>query len=95
MKHFFRIKAGFTLFALASFFIEINAQDNISSDSLIYRQLVDYGIHFTNDNSVSLLMSGQEKFDDMFKAIRQARHSIHLEYFNLRNDSIAYLLFDI
>ena len=95
MKHFFRIKAGFTLFALASFFIEINAQDNITSDSLIYRQLVDYGIHFTNDNSVSLLMSGQEKFDDMFKAIRQARHSIHLEYFNFRNDSIASLLFDI
>ena len=95
MKHSFRIKAGVMLFALASFFIEINAQDNISSDSLIYRQLVDYGIHFTNDNSVSLLMSGQEKFDDMFKAIRQARHSIHLEYFNFRNDSIASLLFDI
>ena len=38
-------------------------------------------------------MSGQEKFDDMFKAIRQARKSIHLEYFNFRNDSIAGLLF--
>ena len=40
-------------------------------------------------------MSGQEKFDDMFKAIRQAKSSIHLEYFNFRNDSIASLLFDI
>lgn len=40
-------------------------------------------------------MSGQEKFDDMFKAIRQARSSIHLEYFNFRNDSIAGLLFNM
>lgn len=40
-------------------------------------------------------MSGQEKFDDMFCAIRQARHSVHLEYFNFRNDSIASLLFDL
>ena len=66
-----------------------------TSDSLIVAQLRDYGIEFTNDNRVSLLMSGQEKFDDMFAAIRQACHSVHLEYFNFRNDSIASLLFDI
>lgn len=40
-------------------------------------------------------MNGQEKFDDMFKAIRQAKSSVHLEYFNFRNDSIASLLFGI
>ena len=66
-----------------------------TSDSLIYHQLSDYGITFTRNNSVTLLMSGQEKFDDMFAAIRQAKHSVHLEYFNFRNDSIAMLLFDI
>ena len=66
-----------------------------TSDSLIVSQLKEEGIRFTNDNSVTLLMSGQEKFDDMFKAIRQARSSVHLEYFNFRNDSIASLLFDI
>jgi cardiolipin synthase len=53
------------------------------------------GVTFSHDNSVTLLMSGQEKFDDMFKAIRQARETVHLEYFNFRNDSIADLLFDI
>ena len=31
----------------------------------------------------------------MFHAIRQARSSIHLEYFNFRNDSIAGALFDL
>lgn len=33
-------------------------------------------------------MNGQEKFDDLFKAIGEARSSIHMEYFNFRNDSI-------
>ena len=66
-----------------------------TADSLICQQLRDYGIQFTSGNSVTLLMSGQQKFDDMFAAIRQARHSVHLEYFNFRNDSIAFLLFDI
>ena len=66
-----------------------------TSDSIIRREMSDYGIRFTDDNSVHVLMSGQAKFDDLFAAIRQARHSIHLEYFNFRNDSIASLLFDI
>ena len=66
-----------------------------TSDSVIVRQLRDEGIKFSHDNSVVLLKSGQEKFDDMFKAVRQAKSSIHLEYFNFRNDSIASMLFDI
>lgn len=40
-------------------------------------------------------MDGQEKFDDLFQAIKQAKSSVHLEYFNFRNDSIARLLFGI
>lgn len=66
-----------------------------TSDSLIVRTLRSKHISFSDNNSVALLMSGQEKFDDMFCAIRQAKSSIHLEYFNFRNDSIASLLFDI
>lgn len=66
-----------------------------TSDSLIVRTLRSKNISFSDNNSVALLMSGQEKFDDMFCAIRQAKSSIHLEYFNFRNDSIASLLFDI
>lgn len=82
-----------TLIILLFFQFSPAAAEN--SDSLIVRQLKTEGITFTNDNSVTLLTSGQEKFDDMFKAIRQARSSVHLEYFNFRNDSIASLLFDI
>jgi cardiolipin synthase len=70
----------------------INAQ---TSDSLIINQMREKGIKFSRNNSVTLLMNGQEKFDDLFQAIRQAKSSIHLEYFNFRNDSIANMLFDI
>ena len=66
-----------------------------TSDSLIVDELRKEGVSFSDNNSVTLLMSGQEKFDDMFEAIRQARSSVHLEYFNFRNDSIASLLFKL
>ena len=81
-----------TLIACLCTMAEVSAQ---TSDSLIVDKLEEEGVKFSDDNSVTLLMSGQEKFDDMFQAIRQARSSIHLEYFNFRNDSIASLLFDL
>lgn len=72
------------------------SQDAVmSSDSLLVSEMRKDGITFTHDNTVNLLFTGQQKFDDMFTAIRQAKHSIHLEYFNFRNDSIAMQLFDI
>jgi cardiolipin synthase len=81
---------------LFCFFLQsANSLEVETSDFLIRRQLEEYGVQFSSNNSVTLLMSGQQKFDDMFAAIRQAHHSIHLEYFNFRNDSIAMLLFDV
>jgi len=65
------------------------------ADSLLVEALRHDGVTFTHDNSVTLLTTGQEKFDDLFAAIRQARSSIHLEYFNFRNDSIARCLFTL
>ena len=82
------------LFPLSSFLFPLALQAQ-TSDSLIVRQMSEYGIRFTKGNEVKLLMSGKEKFADMFEAIRQAKSSVHLEYFNFRNDSIAGLLFDI
>ena len=66
-----------------------------TADSLVINELQQEGVTFSSNNRVKLLMSGQEKFDDMFQVIREARSSIHLEYFNFRNDSIAMLLFNI
>lgn len=66
-----------------------------TSDSLIVNELRSHGISFSHDNSIVLFNSGQKKYDDMFQAIRNAHSSVHLEYFNFRNDSIANALFDL
>lgn len=50
---------------------------------------------FGQHNQITLLASGEEKFEDLFQVIREAKHHIHLEYFNFRNDSIATVLFDL
>ena len=85
--------AGIALAILASFPLSIFGQQ--TSDAVFRRQMEEYGIKFTEGNRVKLLKSGQEKFDDMFRAIRQAKSSVNLDYFNFRTDSIASLLFDI
>lgn len=65
------------------------------SDSTIIEYLKEYGIHTTTNNEVKILKSGHEKFIDLFKEINKAKHHIHLEYFNFRNDSIANALFEL
>ncbi|MGN0310178.1 MAG: phosphatidylserine/phosphatidylglycerophosphate/cardiolipin synthase family protein, partial [Bacteroides sp.] len=59
------------------------------SDSLAMAFFKELGVPITNGNRVELFFNGHDKFEDLFSAIRQARHHIHLEYFNFRNDSIA------
>lgn len=72
------------------------AGDGIAgSDSLTVRDLRAGGVHFTDDNRVTLLTTGAEKFADMFSAIEQAQQYVYLEYFNFRNDSIGNALFDL
>ena len=66
------------------------------SDSAVVSFLRDeFNVRFSGNNSVVFFKNGQEKFDDLFQAVRQAKHSIHMEYFNFRNDSISSLLFDL
>ena len=65
----------------------------LTSDSLVLHFLEESGIPISDNNKVKLLKSGREKFIDLFEAIREAKHHVHLEYFNFRNDSIANALF--
>lgn len=87
MKHLVAIIALFVIYG--------NIFAQTSSEEFVKNYLQETGVHITTRNQVTLLMTGQEKFDDLFDAIRQARHHIHLEYFNFRNDSIANALFDL
>jgi cardiolipin synthase len=54
-----------------------------------------YGVDFSRNNRVVFFRNGQEKFDDMFRAVALAQRSIHMEYFNFRNDSISHELFSL
>ena len=60
-----RSSAGIIVFLLIS--INTIAQ---TSDSIIMRQMSEVGVRFTHDNDVKLLMSGKEKFADLFEAAR-------------------------
>ena len=65
------------------------------SDSILITYLSNKGIKTTTNNRLKLLKSGEEKFIDLFQKIEEAKHHIHLEYFNFRNDSIANALFKL
>lgn len=66
-----------------------------TSDSVMAAHLRQRGINIVDGNSVDLLKTGHDKFEDLFEAVRNAKSFIHLEYFNFRNDSIAGLLFHL
>ncbi len=86
-----------TIFASPADSVRIDRNDSIeiSSDEVVLRFMKEIDIPITYGNKVSLLTSGYNKFEDMFEAIRMAKHHIHLEYFNFRNDSIGNALFDL
>ncbi|MBQ8364778.1 MAG: cardiolipin synthase [Bacteroidaceae bacterium] len=60
----------------------------MQSDEAFKSYLQAEQIEITPNNDVELLNGAHEKFEDMFGAIKNAKHHIHLEYFNFRNDSI-------
>ena len=102
MQHFKVTKTNIILFILMVITIgkgNVYATEIIGSksksDSTIIEYLKEYGIHTTTNNEVKILKSGHEKFIDLFEEIKKAKHHIHLEYFNFRNDSIANALFDL
>ena len=83
------------VFVLLFFSVCAFAQTADRSDSVIARYIESEKVNISHNNSLVLLTSGKEKFEDMFAAIGKARHSVHLEYFNFRNDSIAGALFEL
>jgi cardiolipin synthase len=62
---------------------------------LVLQFLSGQNVPVTENNKVKLLNGGEEKFNDLFLSIEKAKHHVHLEYFNFRNDSIAGKLFDL
>ena len=75
--------------------VDEEAPAAIVSDSVFKSYLDSQDIRITHLNKVEIIRSGHDKFIRLFEDIRQAKHYIHLEYFNFRNDSIANALFDL
>ncbi len=45
--------------------------------------------YLTEGNRVEIFTQGEDKFEALFRAIREARHHIHLEYFVINNDELG------
>ena len=70
----------------------VERNDFERSDSAFVSYLRSEGIPYTSNNNVAILNGAHAKFESMFNDIRNAKHHIHLEYFNFRNDSINSVL---
>jgi len=55
----------------------------------------EYDVTLTSGNSITFFEKGKDKYEDLLAVLKEARESIHVEYFNFRNDSITALLFNI
>ena len=78
-----------------SSFVPIKRGDYARSDSALVSYLRTEGIAVTDRNNIEFLNGGQEKFPRLFEDIRAAKHHVHLEYFNFRNDSLNAILISL
>lgn len=87
----------FTFLSLWELCAEPSGKDTLflPSDTLFARYLQERQISITCNNKLELLTSGRQKFISLFRDVKKAKHHIHLEYFNFRNDSIANALFEL
>lgn len=92
MKYLNRLVHLFLL--LSSLSLQMQGQEtSLPSDSLFSRYLQEQKISIYPDNKITLISSGRQKFDLLFKDIYRSHNHIHMEYFNFRSDSIARELF--
>lgn len=75
-----------------SSFMAIERGDYASSDSAFISYIKSENIPYTQNNHVDILNGAHVKFDSLLADIDRAKHHIHLEYFNFRNDSINKVL---
>ncbi len=61
----------------------------------LHMNLFNSNALITVHNEVEVFFSGEQCFDRLFKDLRAARESIHLEYFIYRDDEVGYELYTI
>ena len=85
----------FLFFIILLCFFSVNSFAYDATEQSWLNGIRQEGAVFSHNNRLVFFKTGKEKFDDMFAAIRQAKQSVHMEYFNFRDDSIANALFDL
>jgi len=65
-----------------------------------YRRSIEFHLNvgqamYTNNNLVNIYTDGKAKFDALFDAMESATSSIHVEYYIIKNDSLALRMMDI
>jgi cardiolipin synthase len=72
---------------------ELNLQNNSETigdaNSLVNLLLKDSYSPLTAGNEVKLLFNGEQKFPEVFKALKSAKHHIHIEYYIYDDDVIG------
>lgn len=72
---------------------ELNLQEYMRSlgpaRSLVTLLLKDSFSPLTTGNALKLLVNGDEKFPEVFEALRSAKHHIHIEYYIFENDIVG------
>ncbi len=57
------------------------------ADIVLYN-LESTGAVFTDDNEVTILSDGNEKFDNLIEDMKKAEHYIHIQYYIIRDDEL-------
>lgn len=72
-----------------------NANELEDYEKLVRLLTYDGRLPLTSNNNVSLLINGDEKFEALFKALEEAEHHIHLEYYIVEEGVVVDRLFEI
>lgn len=80
--------------ASCSSFVAIERSNHEYSDSAFIGYIKEKNIPYTKNNDVLVLNGAHAKFGSLLDDISKAKHHIHLEYFNFRNDSINKVLIE-
>lgn len=62
---------------------------------IIHLHLAAHESLYTQDNRVEIYTDGNDKFDNLFRNIENARHYIHIQYYIIRGDELGHKLLSL
>lgn len=68
---------------------DLNSEDGSVKGKVIPLLIKNADSPITTNNDVKILINGEETFDEMIRAISEARHHIHIEYFIIKDSEIG------